>query len=190
MDTAPTPESPLFHGDKFSLIDYAVQIQHSYPLSAQQKLALAQAITKLHSSYFLTPLLYVNVNDIPSEPAGDYFLAGKPMLPASANRITVSVRTSPSRTKEMFDDVALQVEAIWYDIVHEQQPSGKLNGHHDTSKQEKKAKKLHGVAFQGIISAAENGILLPSVSARRDFKGYLQTPGKTMLTKTGATGEP
>ena len=141
------------------------QVQHSYPLSTEQKFAVAQAITKLHSTAFLTPSLYVNVSYIPSEPQGDFFLAGKPMLPASPNRITASVRMSPSRTKEMFDEVALKVEAIWYDIVNRQDKSnGAVNGSHGATKEEAKAKKLHGVVFQGIIAAAENGILLPSVS--------------------------
>jgi len=138
------------------------EICHSHPLSKHQKDIIAQGITHLHSTTFLTPSLYVNVRFTRPEPTGDFYLAGKAKDITSPNRILAEVRVSPSRTKEMFDELALKIQDVWYDAVNNAgDHKGRSNGHVD-SIAEKKAKKLHFVVFAPIVTALENGVNLPS----------------------------
>lgn len=135
---------------------------------------LAQHITQLHSTEFLTPSLFVNVAFFPTEPVGDFFLAGKPVSLASPNRIMGLVRTGPKRTKERFDAFGQRLQEKWYEVVNgpttEEDGAAASNGvsggggHQQQSLEERKAKKLHFVAFTPIIAAIENGVTIPSVS--------------------------
>lgn len=75
-------------------------------MTTEQKDRLAQAITALHSVTFCTPTLYVNARLHQIEAPGDYYLAGKPMLPHSPKCIFGLVRTSPLRSREYFDMLA------------------------------------------------------------------------------------
>ena len=40
-------------------------VEHSYPLKAEQKLDLAERITKLHARTFATPSMFVQVREAP-----------------------------------------------------------------------------------------------------------------------------
>ncbi|KIV77221.1 hypothetical protein PV11_09036 [Exophiala sideris] len=127
-------------------------IQHTIPLTAAQKHAIAQAITSLHSTTFVTPSLFVNVvfqqlkNSDDDDPT--YFLAGEPTsTPNGPNRILALVRSSPARSKQTFDDLAVKIENAWYDAIGDS---------HD-----KQAKKMHFIAFYPMIAVRENGVAIP-----------------------------
>ncbi|OAP61023.1 hypothetical protein AYL99_06027 [Fonsecaea erecta] len=146
------------------------KIQHSYPLTQYQKAQLAEKITVLHSTEFLTPSLFVNVHYVPGEAASDFFLAGQPYNRGltSPNRIMGTVRTGPKRTKERFDAFALRLQEAWYEVVNGPKQAGGptnggVNGHSgEISKDERLARKLHIVGFTPVIGGLENGVLLPS----------------------------
>lgn len=89
------------------------QVLHSYPLTKQQIQALASSITKLHSTTFTTPSLFVHVS-FKSHDASEltYFVAGEHAV--STNRITGMVRTSDKRSKAQFDELAGKIEEAWY----------------------------------------------------------------------------
>jgi hypothetical protein len=130
---------------------------------------LAQKLTHLHSTIFVTPSIFVNVKFTPStalENEGDYFLAGKPVTPRSPNRIIGLVRTGSGRTQEMFDDLSAKIEKAWYDVVNSENVddsnnAGALNGSKLSG--DKKAKKLHWVSFIPIMGVRENGVKIPDV---------------------------
>jgi len=144
------------------------QVIHNIPLTRYQKDTLAQRITILHGTEYLTPSLFVNVNFVHSKPTGDFYLAGKPYNGGltSPNIIQGTVRTSPKRTKERWNDFAKTLEAAWYEVVNgpkEKGDSSGANGHHgELSKEERRARKLHLVGFSGVITGIENGVVLPS----------------------------
>lgn len=144
------------------------QVLHGIPLTQYQKTLLAERITVLHSTEYLTPSLFVNVVFHPAEPTGDFFLAGKLYNSGmtSPNRIMGTVRTSPKRTKERFDNFAKRLEAAWYEVVNGPKEEGEqnsVNGHRATlSLEERRARKLHLVGFGGVITGLENGVALPS----------------------------
>jgi hypothetical protein len=139
-------------------------------LTPYQKSLLAERITVLHSTEYLTPSLFVNVIFRPAEPVGEFFLAGKPYNNGvtSPNRIMGTVRMGPKRTKERFDNFAKKLEAAWYEVVNGPKQAGQANGtnghHGELSKEERRARKLHIVGFDGVITGIENGVVLPSVS--------------------------
>lgn len=130
---------------------------------------MAQKLTHLHSTIFVTPSIFVNVKFTPStalENEGDYFLAGEPVTPRSPNRIIGLVRTGPSRTKEMFDDLSANIEEAWYDVVNnESSDDGKnnsaLNGYKLSV--DRNAKKLHWISLIPIMGVRENGVKIPEV---------------------------
>jgi len=145
------------------------QVHHSYPLTKDQKRKFAEAITKLHSYKFKTPSLFVNVifhdEDASTE---DYFMAGVPR-PNATNRIIAIVRTSEMRTKKHFDELAEKIESAWFDVVTgEVQQEGKDKGKRipqegggDETETNHEAKKLLFVVFTPMISARENGVVIP-----------------------------
>jgi hypothetical protein len=119
----------------------------------------------------------VNIVFNPTEPTGDFFLAGKPVVPAPPNRIMATVRTSPKRTKERFDAFAQKIEHAWYEVVNgakNHEAKGAYD-HAAISPEEKKARKLHIVSFSPVITALENGIYLPSVSFSLQRIPFLET---------------
>jgi phenylpyruvate tautomerase PptA (4-oxalocrotonate tautomerase family) len=145
-------------------------VSHSYPLTRYQKDQLAEKITYLHSREYLTPSLFVNVMFREAEPTGDFYLAGKPYNGGvtSPNVIRATVRMSPKRTKERFDAFGERIQAAWDEVVNGPREAGYANGtnghHGELSKAEKRARKLHIVGFEGVITGLENGVTLPSVS--------------------------
>jgi hypothetical protein len=78
------------------------------------------------------------------------------------------VRTSPQRTKAIFEGVAQKIEEAWYDVVNEgleevvngSTGTGKGPGHPEVRK-----RKLHFVVFHPMIAAMENGVKIPDVSS-------------------------
>jgi len=143
------------------------EVQHSWPLTTEQKTTLAESITKLHSRKFTTPSLFVNVQyHAVDASAGIYFVGGKPRL-ASANRIIAMVRTSEKRTKEHFDQLATKVEEAWYEVVNGNRKGEKgeatTNGetNREQSESERVAKELRFVVFYPMITAREVGIVIP-----------------------------
>jgi len=159
------------------------QVQHTYPLSSSQQLALAEAITTLHSTTFVVPRPFVNVvfqHLQPGTSSGTttYFLAGKPTAhnAAGPNRILGMVRQGPSRTKADFDRLAQRIEDSWYEVVNG--PASDKNGGGRVSvngeaadrakekeKADRNAKKLHFVAMYPMLAARENGTTIPGVSS-------------------------
>ncbi|PPJ60705.1 hypothetical protein CBER1_03457 [Cercospora berteroae] len=89
------------------------EIRHTTPLNAGQEDALAQGITKIHSTKFTTPKLFVNVLFTPF--ADKTYYAGG--VPVKANHIIANVRSGPSRTKADWDSLSREIIAMWDDIV-------------------------------------------------------------------------
>ncbi|KAF6823874.1 hypothetical protein CPLU01_11183 [Colletotrichum plurivorum] len=86
---------------------------------ANQRQSMAKAITDLHSTAFNMPAFFVHVNFVKQQAApGDasYFMAGKPHS-HNANRVVGMVRTSSTRTKEDFDELATRIESAWDQVV-------------------------------------------------------------------------
>ncbi|KAK5270488.1 hypothetical protein LTR40_014118, partial [Exophiala xenobiotica] len=67
------------------------------------------------------------------------------------------VRTSPSRTKAVFDDLAARIEKAWYDAVGG--PSTDADS--DSASEDKASKKMHFITFYPMIAARENGVTIP-----------------------------
>ncbi|KAJ9615408.1 hypothetical protein H2200_001483 [Cladophialophora chaetospira] len=146
-------------------------VQHTYPLTPSQKHAFAKAITELHSTTFLTPSLFVNVSFHHLQPRDQenvYFLAGEPVAHNSAgpNRILAQVRTSPKRTKAIWDDVAKRLEDKWYEIVNDEGMNGQQNG---DAKADKAAKKMHVITFYPMLAARENGVTIPDAGSEASW---------------------
>ncbi|GAD95220.1 hypothetical protein NECHADRAFT_102460 [Paecilomyces variotii No. 5] len=129
------------------------EICHSTPLTPAQKSHLAQSITRLHSTTFHTPSLFVNVRFTAPEPVGDYFVAGKPMQPTSPNRVIATVRTGGGRTKEAFDEVAKKIQGFWDDVV--------VNADGAKGNDVRRHRKLHFIVFTGMLAVVENGVVIP-----------------------------
>lgn len=142
------------------------EVQHTYPLTPSQKATFARHITHLHSTTFLTPSLFVNVSFthlLPDNGTNTYFLAGELVAHNNAgpNRILAQVRTSPKRTKAIFDDLAGRIEGKWYEVVNGGE--GKSNGSvtNGDAKADKAAKKMHFITFYPMLAARENGVTIP-----------------------------
>ena len=144
------------------------EVHHSYPLDASQQQTLATAITHLHATTFTTPSSFVNVNFTACDASdATYFIAGKAQT-AATNRITGRVRTSSSRTKADFDDLAAKLEAAWYDAVlgevmteGKSQGKRKLEEEKDMTASSKEATKLLSVAFVPLVTVRELGLVIP-----------------------------
>ena len=150
-------------------------IQHSVPLTKPQKQQLADKITHLHATTFTTPSLFVNMQFTSLDPSdGNYFIAGKPR-PEGYNRITGMVRTSESRTKKDFDNIAEKIEQIWDEVVRgidpenekEKEGDDKNKKKNEESESEREAKKLRAVFLYPMVAARENGVVIPTVSRPR-----------------------
>ncbi|SMR58732.1 unnamed protein product [Zymoseptoria tritici ST99CH_3D1] len=83
------------------------------PLSESQQDALAEAITRIHSTKFTTPRLFVNVKftDVSKQRT---YVGGKRH---QGNHIFANVRVGPSRTPADWDDLSKQVVGAWEDVV-------------------------------------------------------------------------
>jgi phenylpyruvate tautomerase PptA (4-oxalocrotonate tautomerase family) len=155
------------------------EIQHSSPLTRQQKTELASQITHLHATTFTTPSLFVNIHftDIDATEE-NYFIAGRART-NGCNRFTGMVRTSEKRAKKDFDTLAEKIEGIWNLVVRgiEPQPEnaaehgdregkkqGKKKGQPEETEKEREAKRLHAVFLYPMVAARECGVVVPTVS--------------------------
>jgi phenylpyruvate tautomerase PptA (4-oxalocrotonate tautomerase family) len=123
------------------------QVHHSLPLGSKKRQAIANAITNLHCAAFNTPSFFVHVRFIFENGSdGAYFVAGK-LRPNKSNSIVGVIRTSPSRSKEDFDNLGEQIEKSWYDAV-----GGSI---------EDKDKRLSMVMFTPMVAIREGGMAIP-----------------------------
>jgi len=90
-------------------------ISHATPLSSSQKDTLASEITKVHTSLFTTPSLFVNVRFTPADQHVGY-VGGKKI---QTNSISAHVRHGPARGKEMYDSLVRKVSEVWGSVVKE-----------------------------------------------------------------------
>jgi phenylpyruvate tautomerase PptA (4-oxalocrotonate tautomerase family) len=145
------------------------EVQHSYPLTTKQRQQIAESITHLHSTTFLTPSIFVHVKFHANDASDNtYFLAGKPRT-TSVNRIIAMVRTSEGRTKKHWDELAARIENAWYnavsgEVISEGKDEGKRKEEVNDADSKKQAKKLVIVAFYSMVGARENGHTIPTVS--------------------------
>ncbi|KAI5923767.1 hypothetical protein F4810DRAFT_667374 [Camillea tinctor] len=119
---------------------------HKVSLSPQQQDSLAEAITKIHTTYFTTPSLFVNVRFTPADSYRAY-VGGKRK---QANILVARVRTSPARKREMFDELCLQLEKTWKEIVPED-----IN--------------LRIFIIGGITAGLEHGFLIPEAGKDKEW---------------------
>ncbi|PWY74480.1 putative cis-3-chloroacrylic acid dehalogenase [Aspergillus sclerotioniger CBS 115572] len=132
------------------------KVYHSYPITDEQRQALATSITNLHCETFTTPSFFVHIRFIPHDASdGNYFMAGRPRL-INSNYIVGIVRTSPARSKSTFDALAAKIETAWYEAVHSQPFKGLDNDEHDTER-----KRLRMVTFTPMITIREGGMAIP-----------------------------
>jgi len=90
-------------------------ISHAVPLNNTQKDTLATEITKIHTTLFTTPSLFVNVRFTPADQHVGY-VGGKKM---QTNSISAHVRHGPARGKEMYDSLVRNVAKVWGTVVKE-----------------------------------------------------------------------
>lgn len=88
-------------------------VQHIVPLTDAQQDELAMAITKIHSTRFSTPKMFVNVKftDISNTVT---YIGGKRR---TGNHIIANVRVGPSRTQQDWDELCLEMLKAWDGIV-------------------------------------------------------------------------
>ena len=125
------------------------EIHHSLTLTNSETGSLAKKITELHCTKFTTPAFFVHVKFTPQNPSTEtptYFIAGKAHLKAE-NRIIATVRVSSARSKTDFDELAAQIEKVWYEVV-----GGSI---------EDPEKRLIFVSFKPMISMRKGGMAIP-----------------------------
>lgn len=138
------------------------KVSHCIPLSREQKDALAEFITNLHATTFVTPRLFVNVTFDQPGPIGDIYAGGKSRGQTVPNNIRALIRVGPSRPKEKYDQLALEIQRRWYEVVNDGTLGAQSLGNLSTE-QETRAKQLHGIVFCPFVSAVEQGLVVPAV---------------------------
>src|ERR1700712_3352195 len=89
---------------------HCCKVSHCIPLSREQKDALAEFITNLHATTFVTPRLFVNIAFDQPGPVGDVYSGGKSRGQTVPNHIRATVRVGPTRPKEKYDEVATKIQ--------------------------------------------------------------------------------
>ncbi|KAH7040049.1 uncharacterized protein B0I36DRAFT_343852 [Microdochium trichocladiopsis] len=150
------------------------EISHVTPLSDTEKDELAQAITKVHTSRFTTPSLFVNVRfiDVQNE---SYYVGGKRH---ATNRINALVRTGGGRTNDSFNELAQEVHAAWDKVLGGASQNLKgANGANGASTKIPRGdeRELRAVFIQGeIVAGVEAGFTIPSAGGDVEWlKGNL-----------------
>lgn len=144
-------------------------VEHSFPLSIQQKQDLAERITKLHGSAFATLSIFVQVKFFQQDASAQNHFVGGTATEEASNRITAFVRTSPSRNQSDFDKLAQKVEDAWYIVLGEKsdgdedEEDKKKKDKKETPAKEKAAKELLSVVYIGGLSGREKGFPIPEV---------------------------
>ncbi|KAJ4394660.1 hypothetical protein N0V93_003879 [Gnomoniopsis smithogilvyi] len=114
-------------------------IAHAGPLTAQHRDALAATITKIHTTLFTTPSLFVNVK-FEDVSAASYYVGGRR---AQVNTIHANVRTGSSRPRSAYDELCRQLRAAWEELLPSSTP-------------------LHAVFVHGsLVAGEEQGFLRP-----------------------------
>jgi len=120
-------------------------------MTASQKDDLARAITRIHSTKFTTPSMFVNVTFTDVSETETY-IGGRRR---SGNHIRANVRSGPTRTQADWEDLSRQIDAVWGEIVGKGLPKvRRAEPEPDTS--------LRSVILLGdIIGGMEAGFTLP-----------------------------
>ncbi|KAI7089903.1 hypothetical protein KC356_g2065 [Hortaea werneckii] len=128
------------------------EVQHYITLTISQKDELAEAITKIHSTKFTTPRMFVNVHFTDTSSQRTY-VGGKPL---QGNHIRGTVRNGPSRTSEDWNDLTSQIQSAWNSIIGPGLPKLKRS---DTAEPDT---SLRSVILCGeILGGMEAGFFLP-----------------------------
>lgn len=94
---------------------------------------------------------------------GGIYAAGKFRGQVIPNHIRATVRVAPSRTKEMFDEVAVKIQRYWDAVVNNAALGATLSFGNLSEQQEKQLKRLRGIVFVPMVAALEGGIAAPGV---------------------------
>ncbi|KAI7156059.1 hypothetical protein KC349_g6546 [Hortaea werneckii] len=136
------------------------EVQHYITLTISQKDELAEAITKIHSTKFSTPRMFVNVHFTSTSTLRTY-VGGKPR---QGNHIRATVRNGPSRTSDDWNDLTSQLQSAWTSIVGPGLPKLRRS---DT---EEADTSLRSVIICGeILGGMEAGFFLPPAGGDGDW---------------------
>ncbi|KAI6900707.1 hypothetical protein KC318_g8331 [Hortaea werneckii] len=138
------------------------EVQHYITLTISQKDELAEAITKIHSTKFSTPRMFVNVHFTSTSTLRSY-VGGRPR---QGNHIRATVRNGPSRTSEDWNDLTRQLQQAWTTIVGPGLPKVRRS---DT---EEADTSLRSIILCGeILGGMEAGFFLPPAGGD---KGWIE----------------
>ncbi|EMC91606.1 hypothetical protein BAUCODRAFT_27894 [Baudoinia panamericana UAMH 10762] len=128
-------------------------VQHHILLTPSQQDDLAAAITRIHSTKFSTPRMFVNVVFTDTSSTRTY-IGGKQR---KGNHIVANVRSGPSRTQDDWNEAAAQIAKAWDEIIGVGLPKVKR------SDKEGVDTKLRSLIFLGgMIGGLEAGFVLPA----------------------------
>jgi len=123
-------------------------VSHQFELTENQRSTLAQAITRIHSTIFTTPSLFVNVHFRPT----DQFIAYVGGKKRTTNSITGIVRHNNSRTQQQYALLCNEIGQAWKDAIG-------VDNHVASGSKEK---QLGSIFIQGeILAGWEQGIMIP-----------------------------
>ncbi|KAF2152320.1 hypothetical protein K461DRAFT_256144 [Myriangium duriaei CBS 260.36] len=132
-------------------------IEHICFLTEGQKDELAEAITRIHSTTFGTPKMFVNVK-ITDTSEGNLYVGGKRRR---TNRIFAYVRPGPSRTQKDYESVSNQIVAEWDKIVPLPQVQRSLP---------KPDQSLNLIMFFGcLVAGYEAGFMIPQAGEDQEW---------------------
>lgn len=89
------------------------EVNHSVLLTSSQKSDLAQAITSIHSTRFITPTLFVHVK-FHDTSSTDLFIGG---AAKQKSHILAHVRAGPSRSRQDYNALCADIARAWDEIV-------------------------------------------------------------------------
>lgn len=87
------------------------KISNCVPPSKEQKDAIAEFITNIHATTFVTPRLFVNIVHDQPGPVGGIYVGAKARGKTVPNHIRATVRVGPTRSKEKYDEVATKIQS-------------------------------------------------------------------------------
>lgn len=129
-------------------------VQHLTPLTSAQKDAIAEAITRIHTTQFDVLRNFINVRFFPLSPETELYIGG---IKRPDNHILATVRVGPSRTKGDWDNLCLAIQDTWKEIVIDPASKGKK-----LSKKEREELELPKVLLVGSpTTGMELGELMP-----------------------------
>ncbi|TVY85169.1 hypothetical protein LSUE1_G002347 [Lachnellula suecica] len=136
------------------------EVSHCVPLSREQKDAIAEFITDLHATTFVTPRQFVNVAFEQPAPIGAIYSGAKLRGQTKPNFIRASIRVGPSRPKEKYDEVGLKIQKRWDEVVNDA-ALGAYSFDKLPAKEAAQVKKLKGIVFFPFVAALEDGLVVP-----------------------------